>query len=343
MSVRDGQKFDDHLAALATLTKVSSIRDLPPLVYIVGDSVHLQTKAAQRLRALSSTWGENTFYRLEGKQVDPEFWEQTFLSASMFEEASLYFVWLNDKSSYLGKALAATKSTASWRHRLVVCFTQTPAAGLQKDLSRLQAKMLPCFTPQHQELNRYIHVVAQEAGLQLEASAVELLKETQGNDLAKLDNEVSKLSLIFAGSAKKHTAADLAPHLGVMREDHAFALDDFLTRGEKAKAQALLTELLNRGEKPHALLGILALHCRKALKIRQMLIQGHNEKIIAQELRLPIPIVKSYNRYVQQHSPKVFLHALNRCQQADVQIKSTPVGDEVILFDVLQELTGLRS
>lgn len=343
MSVRDGQKFEDHLAAVAALAKVSSIRSLPALICVVGDSAHLQTKVAQKLRSIASSFGENTFYRLESKQIDADFWEQTFLSASMFEEASLYLVWNNDKGGYLAKALASVKSTSTWHHRLVINFTQSPSAGFLKDLNRLNATFIPCFTPTHQEMNRYIHMLAHDTGLQLDATAVELLKETQGNDLGRLDNEIGKLALIFAGATKKQTASDLAPHLGVLREDHAFALDDFLTRGERGKAQALLTELLRRGEKPHALLGILALHCRKALKIRQMLLQGHNERVIAQELRLPVPIVKSYNRYVQQHSPKIFLHALNRCQQADVQIKSTPIGDEVILFDVLQELTGLRS
>lgn len=343
MSARDGQKLDDYFAAVAALAKTSSIRSLPALICLVGDSAHLQTKVAQKLRAITRSFGENTFYRLESKQVDADFWEQTFLSTSMFEETSLYLVWNNDKGGYLAKALAAVKSTSTWHHRLVISSTHSPSAGLTKDLNRLNATFIPCFTPTHQEMNRYIHVLAQDTGLQLDATAVELLKETQGNDLGRLDNEIGKLALIFAGSTKKHTASDLAPHLGVLREDHAFALDDFLTRGERGKAQALLTELLRRGEKPHALLGILALHCRKALKIRQMLLQGHAEKVIAQELRLPVPIVKSYNRYVQQHSPKIFLHALNRCQQADVQIKSTPMGDEVILFDVLQELTGLRS
>lgn len=343
MSARDKPKFDDYLAAVAALAKVSSLNLLQPLTCIIGDSQHLQTKVAQAFRSLTTSLGENTFYRLESKQVDADFWEQTFLSSSMFEEACVYFVWQSDKGGYLAKALAAVKSTSNWHHRLVISFAQNPSAGLMKDLNRLNASFIPCFTPMNQEMNRYIHSIAQDFGLKLDASAVELLKDTQGHDLAKLDNEMSKLSLIFAGSPQKQSASDLAPHLGVLREDHAFALDDFLTRGERAKAQALLTELLRRGEKPHALLGILALHCRKALKIRQMLLQGHNEKLIAQELRLPVPIVKSYNRYVRQHSPKIFLHALNRCQQADVQIKSTPIGDEVILFDVLQELTGLRS
>ena len=159
-------------------------------------------------------------------------------------------------------------------------------------------------------------------------------------------DEIMRLALIFAPSdgsaAAPIAAAAIAPSLGMLREDFVFELDNLLVARQYGKAQALLTGLLQRGESALALLGILARHCRMAIRVHEAQRggRGANPRDLATELRLPFNVVKGYTQYVAKSSPRTFAAVLGICQEADIKLKSSGADEELVLGRVIERLAA---
>jgi DNA polymerase III delta subunit len=89
-----------------------------------------------------------------------------------------------------------------------------------------------------------------------------LLIDSNGLDLSRLHNEVQKMAFVFVDHNKMLTSEDIAPILGIIREDHVFELFTLLRGKQSSKAQLFLEHLLERGEKPIAVTGILSRYAR---------------------------------------------------------------------------------
>lgn len=155
-----------------------------------------------------------------------------------------------------------------------------------------------------------------------------------------VENEIRKLSLIFADCSETLSADQLAPYLDCLKEEHAFKLDQSLISGNIATAQALLHDLLRRGESHLAILGILAHHCRKALQVYYLNKEGKQVREISQAIGLPFNIVKNYIPYARKSSPQKFKTALFQCQEADIIFKTSRIQSEIILSDVITTLAA---
>ena len=106
-----------------------------------------------------------------------------------------------------------------------------------------------------------------------------------------------------------------------------------------AKVQALDDNLLHRGEKPTALLGILANHCRNTLRIAEALRCGARPQDLgAAGLRMPPFLVKTYAQQLQGADPRRYARALIQCRSVDALLKSTPLADTLQIASVLAVL-----
>ena len=96
-----------------------------------------------------------------------------------------------------------------------------------------------------------------------------------------------------------------------------------------------MLDLLGRGEKPLSILGFLSAHCRKTLKILNLLKGRESDTEISKALRLPRFVIKSYTKYARQINENNYRAALICCQKADQKLKSSPISAEIILGQVL--------
>ena len=182
--------------------------------------------------------------------------------------------------------------------------------------------------------------LAMKHNLTLQLKEAQLVISAVGADLIRLENEIKKLSLIFSEKMEPIDSKQLSPYLDCLKEEHAFKLDQSLINGKTALAQALLHDLLRRGESHLAILGILAHHCRKALHIFYLSKEGKQLREIAQSVGLPFGVVKAYLPYIQKSSPNKFKNALHKCQEADMIFKTSRISPELILNEVIGSLTA---
>ena len=158
-----------------------------------------------------------------------------------------------------------------------------------------------------------------------------------GTDLSKLDNELEKIALL---GKREWDGNTVRPHLGLIREDHAFKLDQYLVEQDFARAHALTHDLLVRGEKGLQLLWIFANHCRKVLRAHGLREAGSSDRDIGFKLRLPPSVAKSYTALIQRTAPSAFKRVLSHCQRVDMSMKSAGANDELLLAGIIEDLAG---
>lgn len=324
---------------LQAVKQVDGAQALPTgLSFVFGTSEFLVGEAVRRLRRAACGAAVTS---LEASSIAESSLSSLLGQASLFEPAALYLIRRTESAKALGKVLKSLPKVKDTSNH--ICFIYAgdpPTTGIRSELARLGARNFPCHQPWPNETTQALTFMADIAGVKLARDALSLLLEANGDDLVKQNNEIQKLALAFTGKTSSPlTAADIAQHLGMLREDDAFQLDKLLLHRQWSKAQALTGALLARGEKSIALLAILATHCRTIIRLASA--QGRSFETLARDVRLPPFILKTYLQALQQPlSISPYLQALTLCQEADLLLKSSRLPEELVLgriIDVIAE------
>ncbi len=308
------------------------------LFLIKGDSDYLLGATRRILKEVYEKAGWK-LERSEGSSFTAERFYQAISARSLFDPKTITL--LNDAQSTqdLLSCLQAIKDPKDIQNPMFILWRgKDPSPKLLKEIERLGTLRIPCDEPAPWEFKDFLGDLNRRYKLSLSTDAIDLVLEAVGNDLFKLDNEMRRLALSLGESSGPRNAAALRPHLGFLREDHVFKIDQWLCVGATSKALLLMKDLTDRGEKPLALLAILAMHCRKALQVQSGLKAGANAQDLARQMRLAPRLVQTYIPYVQKRSMEQFQRALQLCHEADRRLKSRREGEELWLSQILFEL-----
>src|SRR5690606_12083613 len=122
-----------------------------------------------------------------------------------------------------------------------------------------------CPDPAPYEIADFIKFQARILGLSLDPSAIKLTVDYLGRDLSLVANELRRVALVVGDTPGTLNAKQIAPHLGLLKEEMVYRLRNYVLERRFSIAQALLTDLLDRGESALALLGFLAKHIRTSI------------------------------------------------------------------------------
>ncbi len=308
-----------------------------PLIIIKGSSDFMLNLSFQSLRDLwlASAW---SIERSEGVAFNAERFLQATSTRSMFEPKQITVVTQAFSSPDLFDCIKALESVRSIQPSLVLLHSGEIPQKFAKELTRLAAFVLSCDEPAPWETKDFLLDRCKAHRLELAADAQAIFLDAVGADLSKLENEVRKLTLIFAGKQGRLSAEEVKPHLDFLREDNAFKVDQLLCQEAYPQAMLLLKNLLDRGESSLGALAILSMHCRKALQIQAGMKLGQTPADLSRELRLPAQVVQHYLPYIRKKSANVFQRALNLCHEADRRLKSVRHGEEIWLQRIVWEL-----
>jgi DNA polymerase-3 subunit delta len=340
MSFAKKPSFRDWQASAGTIGQGERIQAAKGFLCIYGTSEFLLNHTVELVRRHAEDKLGLPITALEATTLDAAGLASMLGQASLFEPATAYLVRRVEAAKSLGTLLKAAKGSTG-NLVILVHKGEAPLAAVRTELERLGAAAIPCFDPYASDVPPLVRHMARARGLNLAHAAGEVLMESVGADLAKLDNELQKLALIFADRAGKGVEIgprDIAPHLGMLREDDAFQLDRLLLARQTAKAHALAGSLLSRGEKGLALLGILASHCRNALRCIELMAKGVPATELPSALRLPPFIVKSYSQALRGADPKRYVRCLARIQECDVHLKTSGLSEDACLAYVIEAL-----
>lgn len=289
------------------------------ITVIYGEDDYLRRQAELKVSANFSS-----VINLDPQHLTPDELITRCCQRDLFQhDTQLYVLRNKDEQRSLWKALNAARIKLH-NALLFVCRKKTLSTTLQKMLDELKVQTIHCPTPRPHEYGKHLQRICEQHSLQLDSSGRRLLLENCGLQLEALANEVQKLALIF--STRNLSAADIAPHLGLLREDSSFAIIDLLLHKKYNRAQLVVEKLLQRGESALAVLGVLAYFLRNVVQASEG------------QLKLAPRQITRYQNFTRNHQLSAALTVLSLCQQADMDLKSTRIRPELVLASLLDAL-----
>lgn len=288
-----------------------------------GPCEYFSHKALSAIKTVWKTKDPSPPALWEGDVLSKEKFLETWEQKSLFEDATLHIIKRVKKQSEYAKWL----SPLSRQKQNIVIFsleTKKLSPTFAKEMKRLGAREIPCLNPFSEDLPTIATQLAKKRQLNLDRQALNLLLKMAGEELYFLENELDRLALIFH-EQKTITLDQIRPVMSTLSQAQAFKLSALLLEHKIHLAQPFLDQLLDQGESPLAIVGILAWHLRNALK--------------APSAKLPYHLAKGYNRYVKEMSKAKLTKALRECQKADVSLKSSRISPSLALSPILMALS----
>ncbi len=187
--------------------------------------------------------------------------------------------------------------------------------------------------PRGEQLSRWIEERVRRKGGRIEPAAVEELAAFVGNDLRLLDQEIEKL-VAYVNWARPITEDDVRLLVSYVREASVFEMVDALGQRDTQRAARLLHQLLETGEHPLALLGMIVRQFRILIQVKELTEQGLSQQKIASRLRLHPFVARKARRQAMNFSMEQLEAIYRKLLETDVAIKTGQM-EEVLALDML--------
>ncbi|MFQ5990175.1 MAG: DNA polymerase III subunit delta [Candidatus Methylomirabilales bacterium] len=184
---------------------------------------------------------------------------------------------------------------------------------------------------------RWMKERAQQQGKSLTPEAELLLLNLQGPDLLRLGQEVDKLCL-FVGEEREINLEAVEALVGEGRVREVFELTRAVSRRDQGAALSCLRRLLEGGEDPLGILGMLARQVRLLLRAKELLIQSRPPAEISRLLGVPRQFVSEILEGAMASSQPRLEQGLVRLLDLDRTLKSRgrgqPLHVELAVIDL---------
>jgi len=171
---------------------------------------------------------------------------------------------------------------------------------------------------------------ARQQGKSLTPEAERLLLTLQGPDLLRLSQEVDKLCL-FVGERQEIDPEAVEALVGQGRVRGIFELTAAVSRRDLNGALSCLRHLLERGEEPLGMLGMLARQLRLLVRAKELLAQSSPPAEISRLLGVPRPFVSEILEAADISSLPRLEQGLARLLDVDRRLKSSGGGQRLFL------------
>ncbi|MBN1488161.1 MAG: DNA polymerase III subunit delta [Anaerolineae bacterium] len=226
-----------------------------------------------------------------------------------------------------------------------VIFSEDKSIGARNPILK-QAKKLKAdiqqFAPvKENQLPHWIQERAKSYQVKLESQALALLAQNIGPDLRLLDQEIQKLKL-YKGGKGLITVEDvriMVPY--VQSADVIFNMVDALGQRNARKASQHLHRLLNAGEHPLGIFGMVTRQYRLLIQTSWLLARRNTEKDVASILKLHPFVAGKICAQANYYSEAALRQAYNLLLESDLAIKQGKLSPDVALDLLVAELTRL--
>jgi DNA polymerase-3 subunit delta len=211
----------------------------------------------------------------------------------------------------LGDALAEVVARLDAASPAVLVVVAEKADGRARWVKAFDPEaVIRCDPPRSpREAIAFVREEARRQGVGLDAGAAELLVERVGPHLLCLRREIEKAALLAPPSGMVGRA-EIAAGTPDVAEEPIWDLTDAIGEGRAADALRLLARLLAAGTAPPVLLGSLASHFRRLLRLRSGgRIQG------------PPFVVRKLDRQAQRYGPRRLTACLRAIHETDLALK----------------------
>lgn len=178
-------------------------------------------------------------------------------------------------------------------------------------------------------------------GGQIEGRAAALLAQNIGGNLRLLDQEIQKL-MLYVGDRKEITVEDvrvMVPY--IQSADVIFQLVDAVGQRDGRRAASYLHRLLEVGEHPLGIFGMIVRQFRLLIQIRWLIDQHYPQPQIVSRLKLHPYVAKKVSAQADHFTPSQLREAYGLLMDADLAIKRGQLPPDIALDMLVAQLTGL--
>jgi DNA polymerase-3 subunit delta len=178
---------------------------------------------------------------------------------------------------------------------------------------------------------------ARAHGKRLSLEAIDLLIPLAGDDLRQLIYSVEKATL-FVGDREEIGPQDIEALVGETRTRSIFELTDAVGARDLGVAVRCLTGLLESGEEPLAILGMLARQVRLLFRTKALQTQATPSGAAARTLGVPPRVAATLERHAASLSWQQLSRALRCLSRADLAIKTGRAAAPAVLSQLVWDL-----
>jgi DNA polymerase-3 subunit delta len=187
--------------------------------------------------------------------------------------------------------------------------------------------------PSSGKLRRWIADRVERKGGKIEAPAAEELAAFVGSDLRLLDQELDKL-ISYVDRGRPITKADVHLLVSYVQQANVFEMVDALGRRDGEQAIKLLHRLLEGGNHPLSLLGMIVRQFRIMIQVRDLAERGVPSKKIGAQLGLHPFVAKKGLQQSRNFSMEQLETIYHKLLETDLDIKTGQM-DQVLALDML--------
>lgn len=242
---------------------------------VAGPEALLRDEAIDRLRhaVLGDGPADLNFDRLDGERASRGEIESALGALPMLSKRRL--VWLRDPAGTSGRGrVAVTDALAELAPGLeaggpVVLVVSAASADRRANWVKAISARVDCAAPKDRRGQlAFVRAEAKRQGLGLERGASEALLERVGPHLLALRGELEKAALLVYPETTL-TVAALRDAVADIAEEPVWDLTDAIGEGRGPEALRILRRLLDGGAPGPVVLGALASHFRRLLRVRE--------------------------------------------------------------------------
>jgi DNA polymerase-3 subunit delta len=184
--------------------------------------------------------------------------------------------------------------------------------------------------PRGADLERWIVARFRQLDCAVRPDAVRYLTAFATGDMRRLANEIAKLAT-YAGPQGAVGMEELRQLTPLAQQVRAFDLTDALARRERQQALRILHELLDAGDAPLQLIGMIAFQTRTLILVKELAERGLRAPQIAQEAGISPFVVDKALAQVRRFSFAQLEAAHHTLVQTDAALKRSRLNPELAL------------
>jgi len=249
----------------------------------------------------------------------------------------LRVVWLRNAEAILPKREGAASSRHSPEAVAAYVARPNPQCMVvfesrldEKDKATRLEKMLAGCTVVNLEAAslgesvKYLTDEASQTGFAFDPRAASELVESSGSDLGRARMELQKL-MAYCQGRPKITVEDVRALVPPEPVFIIWELGDFLGRRDASGALERLEALFRQGHSAIPTLGLISSHMRRLLRAKAGTQTWTSPQVKEQAAKIPM---------------KDLVRALDRLHQADLELRSSPPDDRIVLERLILDLAG---
>ncbi len=317
---------------------------LPPAILLYGQEQGLIAKQVEQLQKL-----------VIKDESAADFDAETFFAENLDEErfinACQGFPFLS-KTKFL---LKEADKIANDAKKTLLNYLKKPSAStlLVVQSANLEAKntlrkgfetsktawIIPYYPLEGNKLGAWIQQYLQKNGYKVDRDALQHLSQRLNGDTSAAASELDKLQL-FVGENRQITLKEVFAVVGETVQHSVFGLASAISKGETKKALHILDRLLDGGEEPLAMIGVITLRMRRIIQGQALLNEGENPKSISRKLQI---FWKEEGEFLAQcriMKTATLANGLLDCLEADKALKSGGGSPARIMGGLIMRLSS---